>query len=156
MELNQRYVSLAVIPDDDAAPERWLRDPELYHQATTRPGAKLPHAWLVGADGRRVSTLDLVGKGKFSLMTGLSGEAWQAASAAVNCPVLRLVVVGTDEAQDPYQAWAAASEVEESGALLVRPDGIVAWRVRTGIWDGLRATAMLRSALRRLAILSQQ
>jgi 2,4-dichlorophenol 6-monooxygenase len=150
VELNQRYVSSAVIPDGDAAPEAWQRDPELYHQATTRPGAKLPHAWLVGADGRRMSTLDLVGKGKFSLMTGLSGEAWRAASVALNRPFLRLVVVGSDAAQDPYCVWLAASEVEDAGALLVRLDGYVAWRVRTSIWDTPRATDMLRSALRRL------
>ena len=54
VELNQRYDSAAVIPDPTAGEEQWARDQELYLQATTRPGAKLPHAWLVGTDGRRV------------------------------------------------------------------------------------------------------
>ena len=51
------------MPDPTAGEEEWPRDRELYLQATTRPGAKLPHAWLVGADGHRVSTLDVTGKG---------------------------------------------------------------------------------------------
>ena len=48
VELNQRYDSAAVIPDPTAGDEQWARDQQLYLQATTRPGAKLPHAWLVG------------------------------------------------------------------------------------------------------------
>ena len=73
MELNQRYVSDAVIPEPGAH-RRSGTGPQLYLQATTRPGAKLPHAWLVGPDGRRVSTLDVTGKGKFTLVTGLPGR----------------------------------------------------------------------------------
>ena len=80
MELNQRYDSAAVIPDPTVGEEQWARDRQLHLQATTRPGAKLPHAWLVGDDGRRVSTLDVTGKGKFTLVTGLSGQAWVEAA----------------------------------------------------------------------------
>ena len=32
------------------------------------------------------------------------------------------------ETLDIYDDWARAREVEESGAVLVRPDGHVAWR----------------------------
>ena len=53
IELNQRYASSAVKPDATLAEEEWHHDPELHLQATTRPGAKFPHAWLVGTDGRR-------------------------------------------------------------------------------------------------------
>jgi len=42
----------AVVPDPDSGPEDWPRHREVYLQACTRPGAKLPHAWLVGPDGR--------------------------------------------------------------------------------------------------------
>ena len=31
--------------------------------------------------------------------------------------------------------------------LLVRPDGYVAWRVSTAVWDAEQATALLRDAL---------
>ena len=61
VEMNQRYESSAVIPDEGTKPEEWLRDRDLYNQPTTRPGAKIPHAWLVGPDGTRMSTLDVTG-----------------------------------------------------------------------------------------------
>jgi 2,4-dichlorophenol 6-monooxygenase len=150
VELNQRYQSAAVIADEGAGEEVWLRDPQLYLQATSRPGAKLPHVWLVGRDGIRVSTLDLVGKGRFTLMTGLSGQAWRAATNRLGYGFLRLVVVGEDGARDPYAVWHDASETEEAGALLVRPDGYVAWRVRQAVWDAEQATKLLRNALTRV------
>ena len=153
-ELNQRYASSAVLADGDAA-EVWSRDRGLYLQATTRPGAKLPHAWLVGRNGVRVSTLDVVGRGAFTLLTGLSGEAWRQAVAAVGAPYLRLVVVGEPGAADPYCVWSDVSETEEAGALLVRPDGYVAWRVREAVWDAGAATRLLRATLRHVLSLDE-
>lgn len=151
VELNQRYASAAVIADPEVGEEAWARDPQLHAQASTRPGAKLPHAWLVGSDGRRVSTLDVVGRGKFTLVTGLAGQAWKAAAAAMGLPFLRTVVIGEPGALDSYCAWRALREIEESGALLVRPDGIVAWRRHSGDeLDAARAGAVLDAALARL------
>ncbi|MDR7304094.1 FAD-dependent oxidoreductase [Haloactinomyces albus] len=129
VEFNQRYRSTAVL--DDGSEESWLRDPELHHQPTTRPGAKLPHVWLVEEHGRRVSTLDLVGQGEFSVMTGLSGTAWS--SAVEHCRdrlglPLRLVRIGTRQARDAYGDWRRVCEIDEPGCLLVRPDGYIAWR----------------------------
>ncbi|MFL6662148.1 MAG: hypothetical protein ACJ8G7_08195 [Rhizobacter sp.] len=128
VELNQRCGSAAVVPDRGGAEEVWARDPQLYVQPTTRPGAKLPHAWLVGPDGRRVSTLDLVGKGRYSLVTGISGQAWVDAAKELALPFLNTVVIGSPNAQDLYATWHAVREIDEAGALLVRPDGVVAWR----------------------------
>jgi 2,4-dichlorophenol 6-monooxygenase len=130
-----------------AAPEEFRRDPELFAQATTRPGAKIPHAWVVGEDGRRLSTLDIVGAGKFTLLTGLAGTAWVAAAASVNHEFLRTVVIGSPVAQDLYLEWAAAREVDEAGALLVRPDGYIAWRCGRPVTDDCEATRLLETAL---------
>jgi 2,4-dichlorophenol 6-monooxygenase len=153
IESNQRYVSSAVIPDADATEEVWQRDHDLYLQPTTRPGAKLPHVWLVGGSGTRISTLDVVGKGQFTLLTGLSGQAWRTAVEALRCPCLRIVVIGEDDdAQDPYNVWHGASEIEEAGALLVRPDGYVAWRVRDSAWTAQQATVLLSDALKRIGL----
>ena len=147
VELNQRCVSAAVVADPDGAAEVWTRDSQLFLQATTRPGAKLPHAWLVGPDGRRVSTLDVVGKGRFSLVTGIAGTAWVDAAKALDLPFLRTVVVGQPEALDPYFSWNAVREIEEAGALLVRPDGVVAWRRHRGAADPAEAKRELVKAL---------
>jgi len=128
IELNQRYVSGAVIADTDAKPEEFLRDPVLHVQPTTRPGAKLPHTWLVGQDGRRISTLDVVGKGLFTVLTGLSGQLWAEAADELELPFLRTVVVGDPQYQDLYCDWQELREVEEDGVIVVRPDCYVAWR----------------------------
>jgi hypothetical protein len=79
VEHNHRYASGAVVPDGTASPA-FTRDPELYAQPTTWPGAKLPHTWVTRA-GRRVSTLDLAGHGTFSVWTGIGGQAWLDAAA---------------------------------------------------------------------------
>jgi 2,4-dichlorophenol 6-monooxygenase len=154
VELNQRCVSAAVVPDPEAGEEVWKRDPQLYVQATTRPGAKIPHAWLIGLNGRRVSMLDLVGKGKFTLVTGIAGQAWVEAAKALNLPYLRTVQIGTPGAQDVYCNWHAVREIEEAGALLVRPDGVVAWRQPRGVDGG---TEQAREALQQAlaAVLAQ-
>jgi 2,4-dichlorophenol 6-monooxygenase len=147
VELNQRCVSAAVIPDPAAGEEVFKRDRQLYVQPATRPGAKLPHAWLVGADGRRVSTLDLVGKGKFSLVTGIAGQAWVEAAKGMDLPYLRAVVIGVHGAQDSYSTWQAIREIEEAGVLLVRPDGVVAWRQHQGVTNPAEAKRALQAAL---------
>ncbi|MFM0147615.1 FAD-dependent oxidoreductase [Paraburkholderia sp. RL18-085-BIA-A] len=147
VEMNQRYSSSAVIPDGQVGAEEWKRDQELYLQATTRPGAKIPHAWLIDKHGNRVSTLDVTGKGKFTLVTGLSGGAWVKASEELGLPFLRMVVTGANDSQDPYCDWQRVREVSEAGALLVRPDGYVAWRQSENVFDASMAKGLLQSAL---------
>ncbi|MET9549108.1 FAD-dependent monooxygenase [Streptomyces sp. NPDC006627] len=147
VELNQRYESSAVLPDPLTGEEVWTRDPQLYLQATTRPGAKIPHAWLVDERGRRVSTLDATGKGMFTVLTGLSGEAWVNAARKLDLPYLRTVVVGDARHQDLYGYWAEIREIEEAGVLLVRPDGYIAWRISGAVHETDKATTLLRDAL---------
>ena len=154
VETNQRYVSSATLEDKStdgmagrADVEQWSRDPELFAQPSCRPGAKLPHVWLVGRDGRRRSTLDVVGDGKFSVVTGLAGHAWQTAAESLDLAWLRTVVIGSPGAADPYGEWWAVREIEEAGVLLVRPDGHIAWRHSAAIWDVDAATRLLSAAL---------
>ena len=79
VEHNHRYASPAVVPDGTPMPE-FRRDPELFAQPTTWPGAKLPHTWVT-AGGHRISTLDLAGKGRFAVVTGIGGQPWLDAAA---------------------------------------------------------------------------
>jgi 2,4-dichlorophenol 6-monooxygenase len=146
-ELNQRYVSGAVLSEENGGDEVWERDPDLYLQATTRPGAKLPHAWIVGTDGKRISTLDIVGRGRFTLITGIAGQAWRAAADELAAPFLDTVVIGEPGTADPYAYWARIREVEEAGAILVRPDGYIAWRCSHAVWDEPTASGLLERAL---------
>jgi 2,4-dichlorophenol 6-monooxygenase len=147
VEMNQRYASTAVLSEPGALPETWRRDPALYLQPTTRPGAKIPHVWLVDARGEKVSTLDVVGRGRFSLVTGLAGRVWAEAVAALDLPWLRAVVIGEPAHQDVYCDWARLREIEEAGALLVRPDGYIAWRRGQGAGSAAEARVLLAQVL---------
>ncbi|HYZ56422.1 MAG TPA: hypothetical protein VE733_23390 [Streptosporangiaceae bacterium] len=149
VELNQRYRSTAVL-DDGEPGETWDRDPELYHQPTTRPGAKLPHAWLVDAQGKRLSTLDLVGGGRFTVVTGLSGHCWETSAKSAGGELgidLRVARIGSEGMRDAYGEWARLREIGEDGCLLVRPDGYIAWRRPTAPDNQADATAGLSRAL---------
>ena len=133
VELGQRYRSCAVVPDDSPEPP-YIRDPELYYHPTTWPGARLPHCWL-GVRGHKVSTHDLAGKGRFALLTGISGQAWAAAAQQVAGQLgieLGAYVIGPGrEYTDLYDDWARLREVAEDGCVLVRPDAHIAWRAPT-------------------------
>jgi 2,4-dichlorophenol 6-monooxygenase len=146
VELGQRYTSTAAVPDGPM-PE-YAKDPQLYYQPTTWPGAYLPHVWVV-RDGKRVSTLDLAGQGEFTLLTGIGGEEWAAAAAKVGdelgIPVRAHVVGRGRDVDDAYAAWAGAREVAEDGAVLVRPDRYVGWRAQSLSHD---PAGDLRTALR--------
>jgi 2,4-dichlorophenol 6-monooxygenase len=130
VELNQRYASAAIVTDGSADPG-FERDAELYHQATTRPGAKLPHAW-VGRSGHRVSTLDLGGHGHFTLFTGIGGDAWVSAARRVGAGLgveIATVVIGPGQAyEDLYDDWARLRETADAGCVLTRPDNHVCYR----------------------------
>jgi 2,4-dichlorophenol 6-monooxygenase len=146
VEMNQRYASGAVVPDGTPEPA-WVRDKELYYQATTWPGARLPHVWF-DRSGEKVSSLDVVGKGRFTLLTGIGGEAWVEATKIVSektgVEIAVFVVVPGRDLTDIYGAWPDANEIEESGCLLVRPDQHVALRQAKTAPD---ATALLSDAM---------
>jgi 2,4-dichlorophenol 6-monooxygenase len=149
VEMNQRYVSGAVVTDGQVEPAFQL-DAELHYQPTTWPGARLPHVWVFEhATGRKLSTLDLCGRGRFTLLTGIGGEDWVAAAETLGKEMglaLATHLIGprrriTDHTGD----WARASEIMDSGCLLVRPDQHVAWRAAEMTAD---PTSDLRRVLR--------
>jgi 2,4-dichlorophenol 6-monooxygenase len=131
IEMNQRYASVAVLTDDQPEPE-FAQDPVLHYQPTTWPGARLPHVWVYTTKGDKRSTLDLVGRGKFTLLTGIGGEGWCAAAKDLAAEMgldLQTVVIGHRQQYEDFAGdWANAREIGDSGALIVRPDQHVAWR----------------------------
>ena len=134
VEMNQRYRSAAVLPEGQPEPP-FTRDAELHYQPTSWPGARLPHVWLFDAAGARFSTLDLCGHGRYTLFTGIGGEAWAEAAAHVGEAFgldIAVHVVGPRRLLiDHTGQWATAREVRDSGCVLVRPDHHVAWRVES-------------------------
>jgi len=156
VDLGQFYESTAIQNTDGATRPAPARDPELYYQVSAVPGSHLPHAWVGsepkdGGATHKVSTLDLAPYATFTLITGIAGEAWQAAAAKVGAELgvpLKTVIIGPGrEVTDIYYDWARLREVDEDGVLLVRPDKFIGWRAMTLPADPEEA---LRSALENL------
>ncbi|WP_031510402.1 FAD-dependent oxidoreductase [Streptomyces megasporus] len=126
--LAYRYVRGAVLGVDPATP---ILPPT--PRLTGEPGSRAPHLWL-DHDGRRVSTLDLYERTPVLLSSDTAPE-WHTAARQL---VQRLSVplasyrVGTTPDADLVPAddadWARHHGVTPQGAVLVRPDGFVAWR----------------------------
>jgi 2,4-dichlorophenol 6-monooxygenase len=151
VEMNQRYASDAIVSDGTEDPG-FDRDPELHHQPSTRPGAKLPHAWITR--GReQLSTLDAAGRGRFTLFTGIAGDDWTCAATTATETLsveLATVVIGPgQEYEDPYGDWARLREIADSGVLLVRPDHHIAFRHAHAAASG-DAEVLLTAALRQI------
>lgn len=93
-----------------------------------QPGTRAPHVWLEHGE-ERISTLDFYGK-KFVLLTGADGSFWQEAASHINGIPLDVYHIGPDKQYcDPDQTFLAAYGITSSGAVLVRPDGFIAWRI---------------------------
>ncbi len=75
-----------------------------------RPGTRAPHMWL----SENCSTLDRFGR-DYVLLAGPDGEAWRQAGAQI---------IDNNAFPDTYG-------ITPSGAVLIRPDGFVAWRGET-------------------------
>jgi putative polyketide hydroxylase len=129
--LGAAYESAAVVSDGTMLPE--VANPVSDYVPSAHPGCRAPHVWLSRAD-QRLSTLDLFGT-SFVLLTGQTGTAWcQAATEVAHARRLPLSMftVGTQgDLIDPGGSWAITYGVEQDGAVLVRPDGHVAWRTRS-------------------------
>jgi len=155
VELGQFYASSAVISDGSPKPSTPGRDPELYHTPGTAPGAPLPHAWI-GDSFHKVSTLDVAPSTRFTVITGIAGEAWAEAAERVGAELgvpLGAVVIGPGRQYDDlYFDWQRLSEIEEGGVLLVRPDKIIAYRSKSLLPD---PDGELRTALERVLSLSR-
>lgn len=132
VEMGQFYESDAIVSDGSRPVND--RDPELYYKASTSPGARLPHAW-VGDNLHKQSTLDTAPYKSWTLITGSTGGKWVAAAKAASSKLgvkVKTVVIGpAKDVEDLYYDWAHLREVDEDGAILVRPDKHIAWRAKS-------------------------
>ena len=131
IELGYIYRSPAIIAEDDV--ERGNEDPR---ESKGRPGSRAPHLWIE-KDGQRFSTLDLFGRG-FVLLTSAGGARWVDTSRAAARQIKGL---DFDAHVIPSSEFATAYGIGDSGAVLVRPDGFVAWRATAITSDPGRTVA---------------
>ncbi|WEH43154.1 FAD-dependent monooxygenase [Streptomyces sp. AM 2-1-1] len=111
---------------------------------TGEPGTRAPHVWL-SRDGARVSTLDLYEQA-FVLLCDAGKSEWRTAAAQASKRLgirLDAYTIGSgpdaDLRSEDGADWAAAHGTSAEGAVLVRPDGFVAWRAQ-GTPPDLEAT----------------
>ncbi|MGW9262798.1 FAD-dependent monooxygenase [Gordonia terrae] len=136
----------AVVGDGSVAPPR---DPMgTVYTPEARPGHRLPHVWLDTPDGERVSTLDLVPLNGFAVITSADGPGWSSAAAEISDEIgvpITVTVIGDGGHRLVSGDWAAVrGAIEDSGAVLVRPDNFIGWRVAEAPDD---LTGALRDAV---------
>ncbi|CAN5625500.1 FAD-dependent oxidoreductase [soil metagenome] len=130
------YDEGAVIPDGTARPALQTR----HYEPSDRPGGRFPHIWLDLA--RKSSTLDWFDK-NFVLVVGLKADGWKEAAAHVAEARGLPIEVRQMEAE----CEAEGLLIGLRGAVLVRPDGHVAWRMP---WTPSDPAAELASVLDKL------
>ncbi|MFB6614271.1 FAD-dependent oxidoreductase [Streptomyces sp. NPDC085524] len=111
-------------------------------------GTRAPHMWL-SRGGERLSSLDLYER-SFVLLSG-AGTPWREAAEQVARDLsvrLDAYAIGSGPGADLVPQggadWAEAHGMSAEGAVLVRPDGFVAWRSEGAVPD---PRAALRGAL---------
>jgi 2-polyprenyl-6-methoxyphenol hydroxylase-like FAD-dependent oxidoreductase len=142
VEMGYGYNSSVIIPDGIPAP---------LHQSPREsrglPGTRAPHVWIE-RHGERLSTIDLFGR-HFVLLTGPEANGWHETARGLARrvrPHLDIHRLNADGLADAAGAVAESYGIDPGGAVLVRPDGFVAWRSR-GAGEGPAATSMLTRAL---------
>lgn len=129
--LGYRYHSGAIVTDtdDDLSEVEDLRHP------TGRPGSRIPHIWFT-RDGETRSSLDLLGDA-FVVLAAAGGTSWVDAARderpRIGAP-LEAYEIGVDFV-DRDNVFLSRCGLERGGALLLRPDGFIAWRSRGMMLD---------------------
>jgi 2-polyprenyl-6-methoxyphenol hydroxylase-like FAD-dependent oxidoreductase len=148
IDLGYRVGSSSITDDGAEAAAHW-EDPRT---PSGRPGLRAPHV-LVRRDGTDLSTLDLIDRAPV-LFVGPAGAAWAEAAAVaaerLQVPLDVYRIGDGGNIADPRNGFATAYGLTPSGAALVRPDGVVAWRAAEVVEDpgDVAGTALARSLCR--------
>lgn len=130
------YDEGAIVPDGTAPRGLTLAR----YDPSDRPGGRFPHLWLDLA--RQHSTLDLFDR-DFVIVHGPKSADWQAAARDVAQSLGVAVRTHELESVDPRDGL----DMSLHGAVLVRPDGHVAWRMP---WVPADPAASLAAALNQI------
>jgi 2,4-dichlorophenol 6-monooxygenase len=146
LEMGYDYADAGYVLGDGTAPPE--PDPlGLEYPQSARPGHRLPHAWLARS-GQRVSTQQLVPPGTFVCFAGADGRRWRQATGTLAARYgvridIHLIGPGKD-LEDPTGEWTAVRGHGARGAVLARPDGMVAMR---DLGKGEDVTGVLEAGL---------
>lgn len=135
LDLGYTYEQGALLGDGTAAPEQ--SDPVSSYHPSTRPGARFPHFWLDG-NRRQRSSRSVIDYRVSTLLLGDGvPDAPEERAALEGSEVrhgVRIVRLASLEVPLCYRAAVhTLAQIEHDGALLIRPDGHVAWRQVRGV-----------------------
>ncbi|WP_158889677.1 FAD-dependent monooxygenase [Amycolatopsis anabasis] len=132
-----RYQSAAILGENNGDGELGVLDDD------ARPGYRLPHCWL-SENGDTLSTVDVSGGG-WLLLARSDGHDWLSAAVdagrtwGIDLRAHRVTPDGRDGALgDRDGKFAEVAGFGPEGAVLVRPDGFVAWRSTGAVSDPSR------------------
>jgi 2-polyprenyl-6-methoxyphenol hydroxylase-like FAD-dependent oxidoreductase len=120
----------AFIPDEVEAPQ--VSNPIIDYVPHAKPGHRAPHFWAL-RENERVDSLSLF-ENRFVLLAGPEGGAWVDAANRDDsglAPPVHALRVAQDGDLIPELDFCALYGIGSSGAVLVRPDGHVAFRAQT-------------------------
>jgi len=133
----------------EASPKPVLGDGVRDYRPTTWPGCRIPHAELRRGP-HALSTLDLARPDALVLIVDHDyARPWRNALATLQntyrFPLELAEITSRSDVDDAFVdvhgEWQRAREVDATGAVLVRPDGHVAWRALTAPVDPRSALA---------------
>ncbi|MGA4850146.1 hypothetical protein ACOBQB_29335 [Streptomyces sp. G5(2025)] len=152
----QAYRSAAIVQEPVGADLPVASDPRALRG---EPGTRAPYVML-SRGGGPVSTLDLFGR-DFVLLTGERGHEWLSAAVSASAELgLKLMAHrvlpgtggGAGTLADPDGTFGERyGGLRPEGAVLIRPDGVVAWRSPGADPEG-EETAVLTAVLRKVLV----
>jgi putative polyketide hydroxylase len=116
--LNNIHLDLGFVYGED-----YMQDLQYKQQAIV--GSRAPHCWL-NHQNKRISTIDLFHK-DYVLLCSDQYLQWQDQFANFELPLQMLSIGENGDLQDTEQQFYERYAIEKSGAVLVRPDGHIAW-----------------------------
>lgn len=149
LDLGVCYEVGALIETEEVRPPADVR----VYTPSTVPGARLPHAWMLERGARR-SSHDICRPDSFTLLTNASGpsfrESVRVAGEVTGAPICEVRVGPGGDVEDPGGSFASAEGYLSERAVLVRPDGHVAWagRVAEGQLTAATLTSILQDVLK--------
>jgi 2-polyprenyl-6-methoxyphenol hydroxylase-like FAD-dependent oxidoreductase len=133
------YATGAFVTEGGEASGDFFEDPR---SPSGRPGSRAPHV-VVKRAGKELSTVDVCA-GQWTLCAGPEGRAWpdllRRSPWVSELQVASYGIAPSGDLQDVNNRFAVAYGVDADGAVLIRPDGFVAWRRRHA--DGGAQTAL--------------
>ncbi len=139
-EMGYAYASDVIVPDGLERPVTSISN----YVPSASPGCRAPHLWVANGSKR---PLMWEFETAFVLLTSTGGEAWRRA-ARTFAGTYKLRSLGVGEGLDLAPVDASFEElygIGSDGAVLVRPDGHVAFRAPAGVAN---PEAVLEQALR--------